>query len=388
MGIQKSSGNTSVGGAIIAAICIIIYLGALVQCAVRFYLSIEDRRGVAEYEFSQLTAQALSAGTQGFMDDRFVQTMKNALASKQSIEAIIIRTSDGQFAFERQSGRAVSWVNNTPRFLNRFGLSNQNYYKPLPIPGLRDAAITGVAGFFDYIAFSKILRETLLIILGGFALAFFTILLQLLLGGKSTYKTETVYRSAPEPSREIRESRETEEFRYAPSETDGPKGLYSSRSNIGWDEYTKDRLDSELHRCSSTEKDLTLIIMEFSEVLNDAMFKHAAEEAVNFFASRDLLFEHGRLGITVILPFTSLDVGISKSEKFNQRMMEKFPRGYGLESCLSIGLSSRSGRLINAERLIFEANEALKKAKSDPRTSIVAFKSDLEKYRDYIRTKS
>jgi len=47
-------------------------------------------------------------------------------------------------------------------------------------------------------------------------------------------------------------------------------------------------------------------------------------------------------------------------------------------------MSSRSGRLLNAERLILEADEALKKARTEEKSPIIAFKSDPEKYREFI----
>jgi hypothetical protein len=186
-----------------------------------------------------------------------------------------------------------------------------------------------------------------------------------------------------------KQERETVIINAAPAMVEkGPKGLYSSRSNIGWEEYTDDRLDSELHRCSSTENDLTLIIMEFMDMTNDSMFKQAAQEAVSFFSSRDLLFEYGKYGITAILPGIDLETGISKSENFHHRMMGKFPPVNNSTSNLCIGLSSRSGRLLNAERLMFESAQALEKAKSDPTSSIIAFKSDPEKYRAFIRNQT
>ena len=100
--------------------------------------------------------------------------------------------------------------------------------------------------------------------------------------------------------------------------------------------------------------------------------------------SRDLLFEYGKLGILAILPGFDLDTGISKSEKFYQRIEKKFPVRKKAHSTLYIGLSSRSGRLVNADRLIMEAQEALQKAKHDQKSPIIAFKSDPEKYRAFI----
>lgn len=388
MNIQQKSKTGF--GAVIAAICIVIYLFALVQATVRLYLSIDKCRDTAEQEFTRIANITSTAGQQSFMDERFIQTVNNALSSSAIIEALIIAGPEGEYAFERQQGRAIRWVNNSPRYIDRLTFSNENYYRQFQINGQRNANITAVAETFDYNVISRILKETLLIILLGFAIAFFTMLLQVLLG-KTAEKPAPVYTPAYKPSFEQPSKQKTQEIFEAATENEtaafgsGPKGLYSSRSNIGWEEYLNDRLDSELHRCSSTENDLTLILLEFMDIKNDIMYKQAAEEAAAFFSSRDLLFETGTYGIAAILPSIDLDTGIAKSEKFYQRILEKFPNSYSSSSpSLCIGLSSRSGRLLKAERLLFESREALQKAQNDPKSSIVAFKSDPDKYRDFI----
>jgi GGDEF domain-containing protein len=378
---KKRAGDASIAGAIIAAICIVIYIFAVVQAVVRFYLSVDQSRITSEQEFSRIADIATTAGMRAFMDDNFIQTMNNALARSNTIEALIISGPDGEYAFEKHQGRAVTWVNNSPRFISRFSFANQNHNRPLPLRDVRNVNIQASAAIFDYYDFSRILKETLLIIMIGFALAFFTMLLQLLLGKPAEKFTQTVY--APS-------SGYAGETPMAPAERateTGSNDLYSSRSNIGWEEHIKDRLDLELHHCSSTEKDLALIILEFTDITNDAMFRQAVEEAVSFFASRDLLFGYGSQGISVILPGVNLDAAITRAEKFYQRVMEKFPHGYRSAPSLCIGLSSRSGRLLNAERLIFETKEALKRAKKSS-TSIIAFKSDLEKYRTFIASQN
>ena len=395
MGIQSKSGKaeTAVVGAVVAAVCIVIYIGALVQAAVRLYMSIENRSITADQEFAAIVDLALTDGKRAFMDERFIETMNYALASSKSIEALIISGPEGEYAFERQKGYAVNWVNNSPRFINRLGFSNRNLTRPLSINNLRNVNIMAVARAFDYVELSGILKETLIIILIGFAVAFFTMLLLFLTGtGKQGETPSAASLNIRAPSREpAREpARETfsairnvnkdiEERRSEP----GARGLYSSRSNIGWEENTKYRLDSELHRCASTEKDLTLIYMYFTDITNDDMYSQAAEETVSSFASRDMLFEYGRYGICAIIPGVDLETGISRAQELYMRIMDKFPSS-GKYSSLCIGISSRSGRLVNAERLMMEAKEALNRARSDKKSSIVAFKSDLDKYRSFI----
>ena len=378
-----STKQTHVFIAVIAAICIIIYLTAVVQATVRFYLGAEKNSITAEQEFSLVAEIAGSAGAQGIVDLRFEETMKSALDACTRLEALIITGLDRDCAVEKQKDYAVSWANNTPKFINRFSFSNHDYYKPITIRGLHGVSIRAVASVIDNYEIAKILKETLLIIMAGFIISFFTMLFQLLLGKKETSpsassSSDSVIYVPPSNSEE-------DEFDTEIPET--PKGLYSPRSGLGWEEYIKDRLDSELHRCSSTEQDLTLVFIEFTDLSNDKMFKQSAEEAVSFFALKDLLFKYGRWGIAALLPGIGLEATISKSEKFYQKMTEKFPRGYSQPPGICIGLSSRSGRLLNAGRLILEAGEALRKAKSDPKSPIIAFKSDPEKYREFIRRK-
>ena len=389
MGIQSKSKKTetAVIGAVVAAVCIVIYLGALIQSAVRFYMSIEQRSITADQEFAAIVDLALVDGRRGFMDERFIETMNNALMASKSIEALIISGPDGEYAFEREKGYAVNWVNNSPRFINRLGFSNRNYNRPLAINNLRNVNIMAVARAFDYIELSGILKETLVIILIGFAVAFFTMLLQFLLGKQNETPapaTVNIHTPSREPVKEtfsaIRNVNKNIEEKKTES---GARGFYSSRSNLCWEENTRDRLDSELHRCSSTEKDLTLMYMYFTDITNDDMYSQAAEETVSFLAARDMLFEYDRYGICAILPGIDLETGISKAQELYMRIMDRFPSSDRYSS-LCIGISSRLGRLLNADRLMMEAEEALNRARKDKKSSIIAFKSDLDKYRAFI----
>ena len=168
---------------------------------------------------------------------------------------------------------------------------------------------------------------------------------------------------------------------------ENPNGLYSPRSNIGWEEYTQDRLASELHICASSEQDLIVLLMECGEKVDcsNSLYKKIAKEAVEMFNLRDLTFEYGNRGIAVIIPNAGLEQGISRAEAFHARLLKSFFDSFHSKNDFLIGISSRSGRLIEAGRLILEASRALEKAKTEPDSPIIAFKSDPEKYREYIK---
>ena len=125
--------------------------------------------------------------------------------------------------------------------------------------------------------------------------------------------------------------------------------------------------------------------MEFKEKLDDLIYKQFAETAVQFFTIRDLIFEKGERGITLIYPNIDLETGFAKSEEFHNRVLSTMSLATPTDLC--IGLSSRSGRLIDADRILIEASQALDRALQDPVSPIVAFKSDLEKYRAFIKSK-
>jgi len=190
MEMQQSNkaGETSVIGTVIAAICIVIYLVSLVQAAVRLYLSVDQQKIQADYDFQFIGNIVSSAGARGFMNEPFIASINNAIASSKTIEALIIFGPSVEYAFEKQRGSAVTWINNSPRFINKFNINTQGLYRSFPFDNTMNVSIQAAARVFNYSVISKILKETLIFILIGFTLAFFTMLLQLLLG--NTEETE------------------------------------------------------------------------------------------------------------------------------------------------------------------------------------------------------
>jgi hypothetical protein len=421
--------NSSILNQIIASVCIFVYLAALVFAGIKLYISIDERRVTAEREFFDLADRASAAGVLGFMDQPFISAIEDAIAESRTIEGIIISGPEGEYAFERERGDVISWVNDSPRFKSRFDLIRDPLFLPLHIEGLRNANIQAAALAIDYSLVTGVLKQTLIMVLAALALAFFTLLLEALLGknrnspnvSQASFRTPVVHAGdlrqdeiRARPSRppvqktEIQDEGpvhddaipEPEIKRKAAGrlpnadkttclhkdEAQGPRGLFSPHGNIGWEDYTLERLAAELHRCASFEQDLVFIVMEFRNLhFGDGFYNEFADDAVNFFTLRDLIFEKGERGISIIYPNIDLDLGFAKAEEFHSRIMSKHSLASKTDLC--IGLSSRSGRLVDAERMVFEASEALARALEDSVSHIVAFKSDPEKYREFIRTK-
>jgi hypothetical protein len=380
---------------------------------IKIIADIGDRRHDAEQEFNDLADRSSSAVVLGFMSEAYQESIRDALNDSRTLLAVIIAGAGGEYAFERYPGSVVVWTGDSPRFKTGFGLPEEPLFRRLRLEGRRDGSILGFYSYIDYHAFTGTLRNTLIIILIVLGAAVLTLILERSFKNRSPgYQSVPPHAAVPETAPETtpRQSPESEAPPQAaapqnapqrkpipqtvkapePEAEADPKGLFSPRGNIGWESYTRDRLESELHRCASFEQDLTFIMMEFKDrKLDDHLYKFFAEEAVNFFTLRDLIFEKGDQGIAVISPNIDLEQGFLKSEEFRQRIIKKLPDSSKTRSGLCMGLSSRSGRLIEAERLMFETSQALLKALSDPDSPIVAFKSDPEKYREFIsRTRS
>jgi hypothetical protein len=374
---SSNSGKTPIIGVIIASVCILVYLGALVSLIIRINTSMEERRLVAEQEFYDLADLASSAGVLSFMDDTFMEIIQNALNASNTIEGIIITGPNGEYGFEKEDGRALQWVNNTPRFRNRLDFSRQDLYRPLRIQGLRNVTIQAVAGALDYAELASILKQALFLVAAALILAFFTLLMESLRKGKGLKFSGAGKQPAGKSDPKQEKAHAT-----------AAVGGYSQRGHVVWEENTEFRLTEELLSCAASGQDLSFIVIEYKASADESFYTRFAADAARFFSSRDFVCEKGEHGVSIICPGLSLDAGFLNADEFHNRIMGKYPAIFKNKTDLCIGISSRSERPVNAERLIFEADEALERSMMDPVSHIVAFKSDPEKYRAFMESQN
>ena len=379
------SGRTSKISSVIATLCIVIYIGAVAFGVVRVIVDIGERRNLANREFEALAARASSsAASLGFLSQAYQDTIRDFVGASQTLLGVIISSSNSHLAVERVPGTSIAWSGNAPRFRTGAGLASQPLFLPLPLEGQANASIEALYSSINNAFLIRVLRDTLLAVLAALAIAFITLIVELTQKTKCHYHAGAQEEAAPQARARPRPPA-------AAREGEGsPQGLFTPRGNIGWESYTRDRLASELHRCASFEQDLTFIAMEFKcgEKISDFVYQQFANEAVAFFTMRDLIFEKGEAGICIIIPSMDLEQGMAKSEEFRKRIEIKLPEAFEGRDKLYIGLSSRSGRLIEADRLMVEASTAVEKTQEDPVSYIVAFKSDPEKYRRFIKKRS
>lgn len=391
---------------IVAIICGILYVSALLFAILTISNSIKERKAQAQQDFLALTDKAAAAAVLGFMADPFRESVKDTLESSSVLAAVMISNGDGVvYAIEKKPGYLV-WLGSEPQFVQNFGLTKPPFVRPIPVEGYRNVTVSAVAEEIDYNLIKRILLNSLLAILIALVLAIGTVAFS---GTSETAtETESIYdnkgvNKQTSPSNPLMDDLPFEipdmdatVFKPAVEEAvsdckDSPRGLYTPLLSVSWEDYTKERLEAELHRSASFEQDLTVLIIAFPELTYTDypdLFKMIADHIVAFFTFRDLIFEWKGNGFCILLPNIDLDHSFKMAEEFSNKLFSKINSEVLRRTIWGIGLSSRSGRLLDADRLLLEASRALEKALEDKKSPIVAFKSDPERYRAYISSKT
>jgi len=178
-----------------------------------------------------------------------------------------------------------------------------------------------------------------------------------------------------------------------PAENDSPEGgensgepkkdFFSPVTGFAWEHNFQVRLENELIRTASSEADLSLFIIKIPDLrFTDAVCKNIAASLLEEFQFRDMIFEFGNDGFAVI----KTDTTILKAEEIAGTLHSRLTKiiEAAALSCF-IGISSRSTRMLSADRLILEAEEALNRSLDDPSSPITAFHVDIDKYRDFLK---
>ncbi len=130
------------------------------------------------------------------------------------------------------------------------------------------------------------------------------------------------------------------------------------------------RLGKELERAASFNQDLTLLVFRPGFGMESSI-----REAFEY---DDLMFNLDNGNLAVIEMNKDLDTVLAATEDLIRRIIS-----YADTRETRAGIASRNGRLLEPDRLIKEALAALERTTED--TNIVAFRSNPERYREYLR---
>lgn len=161
--------------------------------------------------------------------------------------------------------------------------------------------------------------------------------------------------------------------------SDDSTSLYSPKNGIGWEDFIEERVNLELEKAASNDEDLILGVLQ-SEKVTDDNYKSFADLLKEEFNYPDMIYEYKDNGFALIVPNTDLDDALRIFESFTGTERDEYGK-------INVGLSSRNGRLITGGRIFMEAENALQKAVEDGEKNIVGFRSDPDKFREFLSKK-
>ncbi len=163
------------------------------------------------------------------------------------------------------------------------------------------------------------------------------------------------------------------------------KGLFSPLTGLGWESYLMTRMDNELKRATASELDLALFIINIPDLDRDnPLIKKVCEYLTLEFQFKDLLFEYKEDCICALKISLNIDDALALGEKIIAEIKGLLPEK---DAKVYAGITSRGIRMVSAERLLKEADEALVHAKEDASCPVVGFRADAVKYRKFIESK-
>lgn len=146
-----------------------------------------------------------------------------------------------------------------------------------------------------------------------------------------------------------------------------------------------ERLTRELKKSTENEEGLSLfnIRVKNLEKTSDCA-KEINSVILDTFKLRDYIFEDGDDGIFAILLNENPENAINLANKLYADINLVLQKHF--QNCqIGIGLTSRCQRLVSPKRFRAEAEQALVHALENPTSPVIAFKVNVQKYREYLK---
>lgn len=164
--------------------------------------------------------------------------------------------------------------------------------------------------------------------------------------------------------------------------------LFNTKTGFCNQSYLVTRLESELSRASSSELDLSLILIRIPDInFKEPYGVSICNKILDLFHYKDIIFEYKNDGIAIICNGSDIDKAMETAEIIHTEICSIL-NASGINTKPLIGIASRTLRFISGERLIVEAEQALLHAKDDPESPIIAFRVNPEKYRKFMASQN
>ena len=181
-------------------------------------------------------------------------------------------------------------------------------------------------------------------------------------------------------SSDVKENNDAENASDSDSSESNPSGLFNPVTGLGWESYLDTRLENEINRAISSEIDISVFIINIPNLERESEESKKVSEYLSLqFQFKDLLFEYKNDCIVAIKISMNLDEALNFADKIHADISQILEQ----KQCY-IGISTRSIRIVSGERLFNEALAAVEHAKNEEDSPIIAFRVDVEKYRQFL----
>lgn len=164
------------------------------------------------------------------------------------------------------------------------------------------------------------------------------------------------------------------------------RDLTSPRTGLVWAEHLEPRLHAELERAAVADQDVALARIQIDEPFVDSrlsmVYAAVAKLLRETFPLHDLIFEAGDDSYTLLLPDNEVDSAVRVLDEFRGKVAGTVIEGRN--RTVSIGVSSRGGRLIEDITLLEEAVVSAAKASREGGNQVIGFRADPARYRDSL----
>ncbi len=238
----------------------------------------------------------------------------------------------------------------------------------LPFGARGDMHIDGLYTIIGREDFFPIIKETFIILFIFFIATCVVLLVAPLESAKAPPDTTTV--------RTVKEPRLEQEA----------GNLFSPNTGLSWSEHLPQKLKSEIHRAATLDLDLVFGLIRIDHfggvTKREIVYAKIAKTLLETYTFQDLIFEYKEDSFAILVPDMDLDQGILSLDAFKKKIAASPTADQKIT--VSVGLSSRAGRLVNGATLLAESARALKKAQFESTNMLMAFRANPDKYRDVV----
>lgn len=141
-------------------------------------------------------------------------------------------------------------------------------------------------------------------------------------------------------------------------------------------------LENELVDAIANGQDLAALIIQLHGVTADSMPVTQLKKLLTDRLGRQGIIGEHNAALALIIKNTTLDTAIAFAQSLNNAISVILQRS-GQSARTAIGISARAFRMINADRLLTEAEQAALHA--DDENPVIAFRANPEKYKEYLQ---